>query len=173
MGTGRRGFARDVAESLLIAVVLALVIRLFIFQPFYIPSGSMEPTLLIDDRIIVSKVAYYFSEPQRGDVIVFKYPRDPERVFVKRLIGRGGESVAIKDNHLYINNELIQEDYLPNVGSYVDFGPVQIPENKYFVLGDNRTNSDDSRVWGSLEEELLIGKAVAVYWPMDRIGGIE
>jgi signal peptidase I len=175
LGTGqrRRGVFRDLFESLLVAVVLALVIRFFIFQPFYIPSGSMEPTLLTGDRIIVSKFTYHFREPERGDVIVFRYPRDPDRAFVKRLVALGGETVAIRDDRLYIDGVQVVEGYLPENGSYSDFGPAKVPVGSFFMLGDNRANSDDSRVWGFLDEELLIGKAVAVYWPVGRIGGID
>jgi signal peptidase I len=174
LGTGRRrGVFGDIFESLLVAVILALVIRFFVFQPFYIPSGSMEPTLLTGDRIIVSKFSYYFSEPERGDVVVFKYPRDPKRVFVKRVVALGGETVAIKDGQLYIDGVLVPEEYIPARVSYPDFGPVRVPEGKLFMLGDNRANSDDSRVWGFLDEDLLIGKAVAVYWPVSRIGSVD
>ncbi|MBE0467755.1 MAG: signal peptidase I [Candidatus Desulforudis sp.] len=175
MGTERRrgGIFGDVFESLIIAVILALVIRFFIFQPFYIPSGSMEPTLLTGDRIIVSKFTYYFSEPERGDVVVFKYPRDPKRAFVKRVAALGGETVTIKDDRLYIEGVEVPEEYVPAGTSCPDFGPVKVPEGKLFMLGDNRANSDDSRVWGPLDEDLLIGKATAIYWPVTRIGGVN
>lgn len=175
LGTGqrRRGVLGDLFESLLVAIILALVIRFFIFQPFYIPSGSMEPTLLTGDRIIVSKFTYHFHEPERGDVIVFRYPRDPDRVFVKRLVALGGETVAIRDGRLYIDGVQVVEGYLLENGSHSDFGPTNVPVGNLFMLGDNRANSDDSRVWGVLDEEMLIGKAVAVYWPVGRIGGID
>ena len=169
----RRGVFGDLFESLLVAVILALIIRFFIFQPFYIPSGSMEPTLLTGDRIIVSKFSYHFREPERGDVIVFKYPRDPKRAFVKRVVGLGGETVAVSGGQLYINGVLVPEEYVPEGMTYPDFGPVRVPEGKLFMLGDNRANSDDSRVWGFLDEDLIIGKAVAVYWPVSRIGGVD
>jgi signal peptidase I len=160
----------EVFESLVIAIILALIIRLFIFQFFVIPSGSMEPTLLVNDRIVVAKFSYYFSEPQRGDIIVFKYPRDPKRAFVKRLIALEGETVALQDSTLYINGEPVPEPYLPEGLEFADFGPVQVPEGHLLMLGDNRNNSDDSRVWGFLQDDLLIGKLVAIYWPIDRIG---
>lgn len=174
LGTGRRrGLFGDFVESLLIAVILALVIRFFIFQPFYIPSGSMEPTLLTGDRIIVSKFAYYFREPERGDVIVFKYPGDPKRAFVKRVVALGGETVAIRDSRLYIDGVAVVEEYLPAGVSYHDFGPLRVPEGNLFMLGDNRANSDDSRVWGYLDEDLVIGKALAIYWPVVRLGAVN
>ncbi len=159
----------ELLESVAVAVLLAVIIRMFIFQPFYIPSGSMEPTLHIGDRIIVSKISYYFQEPQRGDIIVFKFPLDPKRDFVKRIIAKGGETVAIRDSRLYIDGRPVQEDYLPPGLRFEDFGPVKVPPGTYFMLGDNRNNSDDSRVWGAMPEENIIGKAIIIYWPLDRI----
>ncbi|BAF59898.1 signal peptidase I [Pelotomaculum thermopropionicum SI] len=167
---GRRPLFAEIFESVAIAVVLAVVIRLFVLEPFYIPSGSMEPTLKENDRIIVSKLNYRFQEPKRGDIVVFKFPRDPKRNFVKRLIAVGGETVALKDGHLYINGQAVPEDYLPPGLRFSDYGPREVPEGCYFMLGDNRNNSDDSRVWGFLPENLIVGKAVLIYWPLDRIG---
>ncbi|MDD4170341.1 MAG: signal peptidase I [Desulfotomaculaceae bacterium] len=169
----RRPFYREIIESVVIAVILAVVIRLLIIEPFYIPSGSMEPTLKEDDRIIVSKLNYRFQEPKRGDVIVFKYPLDPKRNFVKRLIAAGGETVAIRNSRLYINNEPVPEDYLPQGLRFADFGPEEVPAGSYFMLGDNRNNSDDSRVWGFLPENLIVGKAVVIYWPPGRLTAVH
>lgn len=160
----------EIMESIIVAVLLAVVIRLFIIQPFYIPSGSMQPTLQVGDRIIVSKFTYRFWPPQRGDVVVFKYPLDPSRDFVKRLIAFGGETVALKDSKLYINNQQVLENYLPAGLYFNDFGPVRVPPGHYLALGDNRNNSDDSRVWGPLPKEYMIGKAILIYWPPQRIG---
>lgn len=160
----------EIFESVAIAVLLAVVIRLFILEPFYIPSGSMEPTLKEHDRILVSKLNYYFQEPERGDIIVFKYPKDTRRNFVKRVVAVGGETLAIKNSNLYINGRLIPENYLPPGLRFADFGPVKVPEGSYFVMGDNRNNSDDSRVWGFLPKDLIVGKAIIIYWPPQRIG---
>lgn len=159
----------EITESIIIAVLLATVIRLFVLQPFYIPSGSMEPNLRINDRIIVSKINYRFTEPQRGDIVVFKYPLDPTRDFVKRLIGKGGETVALKNSKLYIDGKEIPENYLPTGLRFEDFGPVRIPEGHYLMLGDNRNSSDDSRVWGPLPKDHIVGKALLIYWPLDRL----
>lgn len=167
---GKKSTLGEILESVVVAVLLAAVIRLFILAPFYIPSGSMEPTLQIGDRIIVSKLAYRFGEPRRGDIVVFKYPLDPSRDFVKRLIGLPGETVALRNNHLYINGRLVTEDYLPQDIHFADFGPVQVPPGYYLMLGDNRNNSDDSRVWGPLPRQNIVGKAILVYWPLERIG---
>ncbi|MGQ9497290.1 MAG: signal peptidase I [Desulfotomaculales bacterium] len=166
---GRGAILGEVVESLVIALVLAVIIRVFVFEPFYIPSGSMEPTLLTGDRIIVSKLSYRLGVPGRGDIIVFKYPRDPSRVFVKRVIGLPGETVALRESKLYVNGRQIPEPYLPEGLRFADFGPVRVPAGHLFMLGDNRNSSDDSRVWGFLDKRLIIGKAVAIYWPPDRI----
>lgn len=165
----RKSALREIIESLIIAVILAVIIRTFVFQPFYIPSGSMEPTLQIQDRILVNKFGYRFWEPQRGDIVVFKYPLNPKKDFVKRLIGMPGERLEIKDSKVYVNNKVISEEYLPPDLRFQDFGPVLVPENTYLMLGDNRNNSDDSRVWGPLPKENIIGKAMFVYWPLDRM----
>ena len=166
----KKSAIREMLESVVIAVVLAAIIRLFILEPFYIPSGSMEPTLMVDDRIIVSKVTYHFRDPQPGDIVVFKFPLDPSRNFVKRLIATGGDTVEIKDSVLYINNKPVQENYLPAGLQFQDYGPKTVPEDFYFMMGDNRNNSDDSRVWGFLDKELIVGKAEVIYWPLARVG---
>ncbi|HBV98922.1 MAG: signal peptidase I [Peptococcaceae bacterium BICA1-7] len=165
----KKSTLREIVESLVIAVVLALLIRTFILQPFYIPSGSMEPNLMIQDHIIVNKIGYRFWEPQRGDIVVFKFPRDPSKDFVKRLIGQPGDKVEIRKSKLYINGNLVSENYLPAGLEFGSFGPAVIPENSYFMMGDNRNNSDDSRSWGVLPRENIIGKAVLTYWPLNRI----
>ncbi|MEW6276759.1 MAG: signal peptidase I [Bacillota bacterium] len=161
--------AVEVIESIVIAVLLAALIRMFVLAPFYIPSGSMIPTLLEGDRIIVSKITYRLWEPKRGDIVVFKYPRDPSRDYVKRLIGLGGETVALKNNHLYINGQEVSEKYLPPGLRFGDYGPVRVPEGHYLMLGDNRNVSEDSRYWGPLPEKYIIGKALMIYWPPHRI----
>ncbi|MFZ5943756.1 MAG: signal peptidase I [Bacillota bacterium] len=164
---------KEIVESIVIAVILALLIRTFLFQFFWIPSRSMEPTLLINDRIVVTRFSYWFSEPQRGQVVVFKYPLEPKKDYVKRLIGLPGEKIQIIDSKLYINDILVEEPYLIEGLKIGDFGPMEIPEKKYFMMGDNRNNSSDSRVWGFVDEELLIGKAQYIYWPLDRMGRIN
>jgi signal peptidase I len=165
---------RDLLQSLVIAAVLALIIRSFLFTPFYIPSPSMEPTLYPGDRIIVNRLAYRLGEPQRGDVVVFRYPLDPSRDYVKRVVAVGGDIVEARDNVLYINGQpQPPASYLPPGVVYSDFGPIKVPPNNYFMMGDNRNNSADSRVWGTLDRKLIIGKAVLVYWPLNHIGLIR
>ncbi|ACV62086.1 signal peptidase I [Desulfofarcimen acetoxidans DSM 771] len=167
---GKKSAFREIIESIAIAVLLAAIIRIFILEPFYIPSGSMIPTLMINDRIIVSKFNYYFTEPKRGDVVVFKYPLDQEERFVKRLIGFSGETIEIKNSKLYINGKETQENYLPpDLHMIGDFGPYQVPADSYFMMGDNRNNSKDSREWGKMPKDLMIGKAIFVYWPLNHL----
>ncbi|MFA7468660.1 MAG: signal peptidase I [Desulfotomaculaceae bacterium] len=161
----------EILESVAIAVLLAVLIRMFLFQPFIIPSESMYPTLQISDRIMVNKLSYHLGDPGRGDVIVFKYPMDPSRDFVKRLIAVGGETIEVRDNVIYINGNAVSEEYLPpDLIMNGDFGPVEVPPGTYFMMGDNRNSSEDSRSWGMLPEENIIGKAVVIYWPVNRIG---
>jgi len=164
---------KELLESVVIAVILALIIRTFLFQFFWIPSRSMEDTLLINDRIVVTKFSYWFNEPQRGDVVVFKYPLDTTKDYVKRLIGLPGDIIEIRNSKLYINGQLVKEPYLKEGLVFGDFGPIQIPPEHYFMMGDNRNYSSDSRVWGFVNEDLLIGKAQFIYWPLDRIGRIK
>jgi signal peptidase I len=163
---------REYFEAIIIALLLALFIRSFVVQAFRIPSGSMIPTLLIGDQILVDKVAYYFRKPARGEIIVFKFPRDESRDFIKRIVGLPGEKLEVRDRKVYINDILLED------GAYAyhqlnenwrvpprdDFGPVNIPAGKYFVMGDNRENSQDSRFWGFLDEGKIIGRAFIIYW---------
>ena len=164
-----KGPVREIIESVAVAVVLALIIRVFLFQFFVIPSGSMEPTLTEGDMIAANKIIYRFSEPKRGDIIVFKYPLNPDRDFVKRLIGLPGEKVQIKNSTLYINGKLVTQPFLPKGLEYPDYGPITVQKDKYFMMGDNRNNSLDSRVWGEMPKENIIGKASLIYWPVKRI----
>ena len=168
-----RHWAFDWAETIIVAFVLALVIRAFFLQVFWIPSGSMEPTLYIKDRLVVNKVAYHFREPRRQEVVVFRQkaregsaqkPLD----LIKRVMGLPGETLEIKDGVVYINGEKIEEHHSMN-RDFSDFGPVKIPEGSYFMMGDNRPNSADSRYWGFLPRQNLIGPAVMKIWPLNEI----
>lgn len=170
----------EYAKSLLIAVVLALIIRTFIVQAFKIPSGSMRPTLMEGDRILVNRFIYRFKKPERGDVIVFKYPQDMKKDFIKRLIASGGEDVEIASGNILINGEIMtepaifKERHYYNRGSYAGQGQtVNVPEGYFYVLGDNSGSSRDSRYWGFVPQKNLRGKAFAIYWPLRRIGSIE
>jgi len=172
----------EYAKSAAIAIALALVIRAFVVQAFKIPSGSMEPTLMVGDHILVNKFIYGvklpfvnktiipFKEPKREDIVVFIFPRDKSKDFIKRVIALPGEKVEIRDNKIYIDDKLYPDPYghyENSKGTYVfrgKFGPVKVPEGHVFVLGDNRDHSYDSRYWGFVPIEYLRGKAMIVYW---------
>ncbi|MDD5747094.1 MAG: signal peptidase I [Candidatus Omnitrophica bacterium] len=170
---------REYAESLLIAFILAMIIRAFVVQAFKIPTGSMNPTLVEGDRILVSKFIYYFHAPERGDVIVFKYPEDPKLAFIKRLIGKPGENVEIRNGRILIGGEEVTDrritpQFYYNRGLFGESGQtVSIPPEAYYALGDNSANSRDSRYWGFIPKKNLIGKAVLIYWPLNRMRLIE
>lgn len=168
-----KGLIAESLEALIIAAILATIIRVFLFQPFYIPSGSMEPNLMPDDRIIVNKFLYHFTAPKRGDVMVFRFPKDPSKDFIKRVIGLPGDVVEIRNSQLYVNNEKVEEPYLPKGLVFTDFGPTTVPKDSYFMFGDNRNNSDDSRYWGKMPKENIRGKAILRYWPLDRMGLVK
>jgi signal peptidase I len=173
----------EYGKAILIAVILALFIRSFFIQAFHIPSGSMIPTILEGDRVLVLKFAYgvrnpftnrvWFNTgvPQRGDVVIFKFPSDPKVDFVKRVVGLPGEEVELRNGQIYINQELISDPHGSYTGSpYTpsrNFGPVKVPENQYFVMGDNRDFSNDSRGWGFVDSTMMRGKAWILYWSWD------
>ncbi|MCR4420733.1 MAG: signal peptidase I [Clostridia bacterium] len=169
MESSKKSPVLDTLEALVVAVVLALAIRLFLFEPFMIPSASMEPTLVPGDRVMVNKLVYRLGDPEPGDVIVFRYPPDPHIVYIKRVVAVGGQSVELRNGQLFVDGQKVQEEYLPqNPGGGGDFGPVKVPAGTYFVMGDNRNNSQDSRVWGPVPRQNLLGKAQLLYWPPDR-----
>lgn len=168
--SGLISFFKELPMLVLIALVVAWVIKTLIVQPFFIPSASMEPTFIQGDHVLVNKFIYRFVEPRTGDVIVFKYPVDPTMDYIKRVVALEGQKVEIKNGVLYVGNKAIRESYLAeNAKTTSDFGPVVVPKNRLFVMGDNRNNSSDSRVWGTLPEKNLIGKAFVIYWPPPRI----
>lgn len=174
-------------EAIVIAIVLALFIRTFIVQSFYIPSGSMKPTLLPGDYILVNKFAYgvripylgtklfFHRVPKRGDVIVFIYPKNTSEDFIKRVIGLPGQEVQIINGKIYINNKKIKDPWgyfstkePPGfIEAVENFGPIVVPKNALFVMGDNRNNSEDSRFWGTLPLKNVLGKAFLIYFSWD------
>jgi signal peptidase I len=178
---------REWVESIIIAFILAMFIRTFFIQAFKIPSGSMRPILIERDRLMVNKLRYGpkvpftknkrlpgFSRPQRGDVIVFIYPVDNKRDFIKRLIGLEGETVEIKEGGVYINGKVIEDPRIKNVYYYNrgDYGQegqkITVPLEHYFVLGDNSGSSSDGRFWGFVPEGNVIGRAEFIYYPFHR-----
>ncbi|MGE5561301.1 MAG: signal peptidase I [Chloroflexota bacterium] len=160
-------FLRELLESIVIAAVITALIFIFIGRPFVIPSESMQPTLNPRDRIMAVKVGYYFSSPRRGDVVCFRYPPDPKQVLVKRLIGLPGDTVEVRGGYAFINGVPLVEPYV-NFPGGPDYGPVKVPAGQYFMLGDNRANSADSRFWGFVPRKNFIGRAMAVFWPLSR-----
>jgi len=194
----RKSVAREYTEAILIALLLALFIRTFVIQAFKIPSGSMKETLLIGDHILVSKFAYgthipneipflniklfddiifFPKQPERGDIIVFKYPKDEKRDFIKRVIGVPGDLLEVRHQKVFINGKPYEDRHArhtesPSDSSLVprdDFGPVLVPDNHLFMMGDNRENSQDSRYWGFLNINKVRGKALMIYWSWNQL----
>lgn len=166
---------REYLEALLLSVILAGLIIAFIAQSFLVEGSSMEPSFHDGQRLMVEKVSYRFREPKRGEVVVFRYPGDERRKFIKRVIGLPGDEITIRNGFLHVNGQRLEESYIngPTYGTYSapTFGPVLVPEGTYFVLGDNRRNSDDSRYpdVGFVPKKNLVGRALFVYWPLNQI----
>ncbi|MFN6564425.1 MAG: signal peptidase I [Nostoc sp. ChiSLP01] len=161
-----------------IALCLALLIRTFIAEPRYIPSDSMLPTLHTGDRLVVEKISYHFHPPITGDIIVFQPPAELQRrgypqdqAFIKRVIGQPGEVISVVRGEVYINNKRLAEDYIAELANQ-PFQPVKVPQDQFFVMGDNRNDSNDSRYWGFLPRKNIIGRATFRFWPLNRIGFI-
>lgn len=158
---------REALETLILALVLTLLIRGFLVESFLVQGHSMEPTLLHGERLLVSKVLYRFREPKRGEVIVFRYPRDERTDFIKRVLALPGETVEVRLGRIYINDQPLDEPYIWKSGVY-SMPPMLVPEGHLFVMGDNRTNSEDSRVFGPVRLSNVKGKAFVVFWPLPR-----
>ena len=188
----RKSTAREYFESIVIAVILALFIRTFVVQAFKIPTGSMENNLLVGDHLLVNKFVFGpvasgaerallpVSDIERGDIVVFKFPEEPDRDFIKRVIGLPGETLELRRKQVYIDGRPLDEPYVhvlvppspeaQEVAPYdvrENYGPVTVPAGHYFVMGDNRDNSQDSRWWGFLPRDLVKGKALMVYWSFE------
>jgi len=187
--TKEKSKVREYAEAIIIAILIAFFIRTFILQAFKIPSGSMKPTLQIGDHILVNKFIYGvkipyfrnmlipFRDPKRGDIVVFIYPEDRSKDFIKRVVGISGDTIEIRNKTIYLNGL----PYKDNFGVYLEtfiipgsiqprdnFGPVTVPPKSVFVMGDNRDQSYDSRFWGFVELKDVMGKAFVIYWSWDR-----
>ncbi len=166
-------------QLVVIALCLALLIRTFVAEPRYIPSDSMIPTLQLGDRLVVEKVSYRFRPPATGDVIVFEPPQPlqllgyaKDQAFIKRIIGKPGQIVNVDDGRVYLNSQSLQEDYIAEPPNY-QWGPKRVPENEFFVMGDNRNDSNDSHIWGYLPRKNIIGRARFRFWPLNRIGFVR
>ncbi len=179
---------RENLEAVGVAILLALFIRTFVVQAFKIPSGSMKPTLQIGDHILVNKFIYgvklpFFEKtlipvkhPRHGDVIVFRYPVEPDKDFIKRVIGLPGDIIEIRDKKVFVNHRPLHPDHGVHTDPHIlpermnqrdNFGPITVPQGSYFVMGDNRDNSYDSRFWGGVEEKAIRGEAFIIYWSWD------
>jgi signal peptidase I len=184
----KKSVVREYAEAIVIAILLALFIRTFVVQAFKIPSGSMLPTLQIGDHLLVNKFIYGIrmpfagtvlvpiKEPKHGDIIVFRFPRDRSTDYIKRVVGLPGDKLEIKDKTLLINDQKIDDPHAHftspsvmagDVSPKDNLGPIVVPPGKYFVMGDNRDNSSDSRFWGFVDDNDILGKAMIIYWSWD------
>ena len=193
-----KNFILDNLPTVTVAILLAVGVRVFVAEPRYIPSSSMEPTLLIDDRLIIDKLSIRWSKPERGEIIVFNPPihpavEDASKVYIKRVIGVPGDRISIHDGKVFINDAPLNEPYIAappnytlptqddvlcpkcfrpdNVQSAKGYSFFTVPNGKYWVMGDNRNNSSDSHAWGFMPEENLVGRAVFRYWPFDNRTG--
>ena len=159
------------AGLIVVALVIALLIKTFLFQTFWIPSASMEPTLKINDRVLVNKLSYKLHAVHRGDIIVFKTPpgSDPRyKDLVKRVIGLPGETVSGSGGHVFINGKQLPEPYLPKGTFTSDFAPVKIAPDHYWMMGDNRGDSSDSRAFGTIARKTIVGRVFVRIWPLSR-----
>jgi signal peptidase I len=164
-----RGWTRDLA----VALGLALVIIIFLYQPVKVEGTSMNPLLSDQERIFINKFIYHFEPIDRGDVVVFWYPLDRSKSFIKRIVGLPGETVEIRAGEVYVDGKKLADQFIPS--SYLDgssYGPIELPEDQYFVMGDHRDSSNDSRVFGPVPRQYIYGKAVFAYWPVDHFGSL-
>jgi signal peptidase I len=182
----KKSTIREYIESIVIAIIIAMVIRATVVEAYRIPSGSMEDTLLVGDFLFVNKFIYGVKipftntnllpgvrEPKPGDIIVFKYPENPSRNFIKRCVAVEGQTVEMRNKKLYIDGKQVKEEYVKHIHPNVlpgrdNFGPYKVPKGHLFMMGDNRDNSQDSRFWGPLDEDLVKGKAMIIYFSMDK-----
>jgi signal peptidase I len=197
----RKPFWRELPVLVVIAFAVALLIKTFLLQAFYIPSASMEPTLVEGDRVLVEKVGYRFDDAERGDVVVFEkdlgapplpgeeedslwtditdgvrslfgFPTGGSQDFIKRVIAIEGDTIEGREGRVFVNGEPVDEPYLPEGLEISPFGPAEIPEDMIFVMGDNRNNSDDSRSFGPIEEDTVVGRAFVLIWPPSDMSGL-
>ena len=169
----KQGTVRETIDSIIVAFVIAMIIKTFLIQAYKIPTGSMLDTLLVGDHILVSKLAYIFSDPEVDDIIVFRYPLDPSMDYIKRVVGVPGDKIEIIDKQIIRNGETVSSDftrfnsaivYPPDVSTRDNVIEFIVPKDTYFVLGDNRDSSFDSRFWGFVDKELVVGEALMIYW---------
>lgn len=161
------------SRDLLISVILAVLVILFLYQPVKVEGTSMMPALVDQERIFINKFVYKLGigDVQRGDLVVFWFPIDPSKSYIKRVIGVPGDTIAVENGQVLVNNRVIQEDYiLDEYRDRMSMSPTRVGPDEYFVLGDHRNSSNDSRSWGAVPRNYIYGKAVFVYWPLDKLG---
>ena len=169
-------FALFWLRDLGISVLLAVVLIVFIYQPVKVEGTSMMPALTDQERIFINKFTYRFGidDIQRGDMVVFWFPMDRTKSYIKRVIGLPGDTVEIRDGSVWVNDQLLSEEYVPEeYRDHQSLAPVRVPEDQYYVLGDHRTSSNDSRAWGTVDRQFIYGKAVFVYWPIEKMGRVR
>ncbi|MEO1403009.1 MAG: signal peptidase I [Cyanobacteria bacterium J06635_1] len=165
-------------QTIGLSLFIALGMRQFVAEARYIPTGSMEPTLQVNDRLVIEKISYRLNPPQQGDIIVFLPPAElfapgqKRQAFIKRVIGLPGDEVQVADGKVFVNGKTLEEDYIKAPPDY-QWGPEVVPEASYLVLGDNRNNSVDSHVWGYVPQKDIIGRAAVRFWPPNRLGGLD
>jgi signal peptidase I len=163
---------KDILETVVPAVIIALLINLFLAQATRVYGQSMEPNLHTDQRLVVEKVSYNFHSPHRGDVVVLRVHEDSEDLLIKRVIALAGQTVEIRDGHVYVDGEMIQENYLSQE-TFGHYGPIYVPPLNVFVLGDNRAASNDSRAFGPIPTSQIVGRAWFSYWPIENLGPVK
>ncbi len=163
----RRSLAVSQGEQALLGVLLAVATTLFVMQGFCVSGACMQPHLYTGERVLANKLSYHLGEPRRGEIVIFEYPKDRTQIYVKRVIGLPGETVAIHSGDVFINGRRLAEPY-KTYEAHGDMAPRTVPSGQYFVMGDNRDVSDDSRYWGDLPRTDVIGEVVACYWPLSR-----
>lgn len=166
-------FFWEMVRVAIISLAIILPVRYFLIQPFYVKGASMEPNFYDHEYLVIDEISYRFNQPERGDIVVFKYPKDPSQYFIKRVIGLPGDKVKIQDNSVFINGTKLNETYLPEGIETVlplrGYGDVTLAADEYFLLGDNRTQSLDSRVFGPVKREYIVGRTWLRGWPFSRI----
>ena len=161
-------------RDMVISLAISAFIIVFLYQPVKVEGTSMMPSLQDQERIFVNKFVYRIEPIERGDIVVFRYPRDPSKSFIKRVIGVGGDRILIESGRVYVNGQFLEEDYVPE--AYEDqrsYPEMVVPKGSYFVLGDHRSMSNDSRDFGPVQQSYIYGKAVFGYWPMDKLGRLR
>lgn len=175
-GRPRQGYfdARYWLRDLILSVLLAFIVIVFLYQPVQVEGTSMMPRLANHERIFINKFVYRFEPIQRGDIVVFWYPVDPSKSYIKRVVGLPGEWVSIRGGRVYVNGKVLAEPYIPpRYLDQKDYPPVYVEPDHYYVLGDHRESSNDSRVWGTVDQRYIYGKAVFVYWPVTEFGALD